>query len=84
MVATAAGCTVAIEKITCCSDTGSELADELSNGRYLAFQRKLPANWPVNTEPAWIPPSILAWIAKPAADKRLGDSILRDIQNHRR
>jgi hypothetical protein len=25
----------------------------------------------------------LAWIAKPAADKRLGDKILRDIQKHR-
>jgi hypothetical protein len=82
-VATAAGCAVAIEKITRCSDTGSELADELSKGRYLAFKRKLPASWHINTEPAWIPPSILAWIAKPAADKRLGDKILRDIQKHR-
>jgi hypothetical protein len=82
-VATAAGCTVAIEKITRCSNTGSELADELSKGRYLAFKRKLPASWPVNTEPAWIPPSILAWIAKPAADRQLGDRILQDIKYRR-
>jgi hypothetical protein len=83
-VSTAAGCPVTIEKITRCSDTGSELADELSKGRFLAFKRKLPTDWIINAEPAWIPRSILAWIARPGVDLDLGDKILRDIDSHRR
>jgi hypothetical protein len=50
-VATANGCTMAIEKITRCSNTGSILADELSKGRFAAFQRKLPRDWPINQSP---------------------------------
>jgi hypothetical protein len=84
VVSTAAGCPVTIEKITRCSDTGSELADELSKGRFLAFKRKLPTNWIINAEPAWILRSILAWIARPGVDLDLGDNILRDIDRRRR
>jgi hypothetical protein len=82
VVSTAAGCPVTIEKITRCSE--SELADELSKGRFLAFKRKLPTNWIINAEPAWIPRSILAWIARPGVDLDLGDNILRDIDRHHR
>jgi hypothetical protein len=81
VVSSAAECLVTIDKITRCSDTGSELADELSKGRFQAFKRKLPPSWPINTEPAWIPRSILAWIAQPSVDTNLGEKILRDIHN---
>jgi hypothetical protein len=73
---------MAIEKITRCSNTGSILADELSKGRFAAFQRKLPRDWPISQSPAWIPPSILYWIANPEVDLDLGDRILSDIQKH--
>jgi hypothetical protein len=82
-VATAAGCPVSIEKITRCSNTGSELADELSKGRHAAFRRKLPADWLIHPSPAWIPPSILYWIAMPQVDHDLGDRILADLANRR-
>jgi len=81
-VATANGCTMSIEKITRCSNTGAILADELSKGRFAAFRRKLPEDWPINPSPAWIPPSILYWIACPKVDLDLGDRILKDIQRH--
>jgi len=80
-IATAFGSLVHIQKITRCSDDGSILADELSKGRFIAFKQKLPSNWIINQEPAWIPPSILAWIALPTVDPDLGDRILRDIQS---
>jgi hypothetical protein len=73
---------MSIEKITRCSNTGSILADELSKGRFEAFRRKLPGDWPINQSPAWIPPSILCWIACPEVDLDLGDRILRDTQTH--
>jgi hypothetical protein len=78
-VATAAGSLVTIEKITRCSNTGSELADELSKGRFRSFKSKLPDWWTIANEPAKIPPSILAWIAWPTADHELGEKILHDI-----
>jgi hypothetical protein len=73
------GCTVTIDKITRVSNDGAILADELSKGRFSAFKSKLPQGWVVRQEPAWIPPSILAWIAVPSADHELGDKILGDI-----
>jgi hypothetical protein len=78
-VATAAGSLITIEKITRCSNTGSELADELSKGRFSSFKSKLPDCWTIASEPAKIPPSILAWIARPTADHELGEKILHDI-----
>jgi hypothetical protein len=73
------GSSVNIEKITRCSNTGAELADELSKGRFEAFKRKLPDSWTLPLDPAWIPPSILLWIANPSVDHNLGDKILHDI-----
>jgi hypothetical protein len=78
-VTAAAGCRLTIEKVARCSNTGAELADELSKGRFGAFKRKLPANWVIRTEPARIPASILAWIAVPTVEYNLGDKILHDL-----
>jgi hypothetical protein len=82
-VAAATGCRVTIDKIRRCSNDGSILADELSKGRFAAFKRKLPETWEISPDPAWIPPSILAWIADPKDDNSLGNKILEDINNRR-
>jgi hypothetical protein len=78
-IAAKAGCTVTIDKITRVSNDGAILADELSKGRFTTFKSKLPDGWTIRQEPAWIPPSILAWIALPTADHNLGDKIISDI-----
>ena len=80
-VAAAIGCSITIQKITRCSNTGAELADELSKGRFPAFKRKLPDNWLINEQPSWIPPSILAWIAVPKHDPDLGHKIVNDLKS---
>jgi len=81
-VAAATGCRITIDKIKRCSNDGSILADELSKGRFAAFKRKLPNSWETSLDPAWVPPSILAWIANPTEDLSLGDRILEDIRRH--
>jgi hypothetical protein len=78
----ALGATVAIEKITRRSDTGAILADELSKGRMRQFWSLKPDDWTLPIDPAWIPPSILQWIADPVPSPDLGDRILRDLQRN--
>jgi len=79
IVATAIGCRLTVDKITRCSSTGATLADELSKGQFAAFRRKLPDSWPLPVEPAYIPASILAWVAHPCVDHGLGAKILADL-----
>jgi hypothetical protein len=81
-VAAALGCRVAIDKITRCSNTGAILADELSKGKFQRFFDKLPHEWTLDPEPAWIPPSILKWVDYPAVNPDLGDQILADLVKH--
>jgi hypothetical protein len=78
-VAAAIGCTLTIDKITRCSDSGAILADLLSKGQFAAFYDKWPVDKPRSPEPAWIPPAILAWLDYPAVDSSLGDRILKQI-----
>ena len=78
-VAAAIGCSVTIDKITRCSDTGAVLADELSKGRFTTFKAKLPLDWLIDPEPGWIPLAILDWIQDPKVDFDLGDKILREM-----
>jgi hypothetical protein len=80
-IAAALGARVSIEKIRRRSDTGAVLADELSKGRFKHFKDRIPADWAIPTEPAWIPPSILQWIADPVARPDLGERILADLHN---
>jgi hypothetical protein len=79
-VAAALGSTVDIQKITRRSDDGPILADELSKGKFNRFLNRLPENFVLPPEPAWIPPSILAWIADPQSSPDLGDKILSDLK----
>jgi hypothetical protein len=46
---------------------------------FQAFYARRPDNCPREIDPAWIPPSILAWIDRPAMDLSLGEKILTDI-----
>jgi hypothetical protein len=80
-IAATTGCRVDIKKVTRCSNDGSILADELSKGRFAAFKRKLPDSWEISPAPAWIPPSILKWIAVPQADRNLAEKIMDDIRS---
>jgi hypothetical protein len=79
VVCAAIGCRLTIDKITRCSSTGAILADELSKGRFEAFLRKRPVHMRLPTEPASIPPAILAWVARPRADNSLGAKVLADL-----
>jgi len=78
-IAAAFGCTITIDKITRCSNTAAKLADDLSKGDFRTFIDRWPEDSPREPDPAWIPPSILAWVDKPASDLSLGDKILKDI-----
>jgi hypothetical protein len=78
-VAAAIGASVSIDKITRCDGTGATLADELSKGRLHRFKARLPVDWPLPNEPAWVPPAILRWIANPVATPDLGQQILNDL-----
>jgi hypothetical protein len=78
-LAAAFGSTVAIEKITRCSNIDAELADHLSKGDFARFYQDWPAHRDRALNPAWIPPAILAWIDSPTADPELGEKILKQI-----
>jgi hypothetical protein len=77
----ALGATIGIEKITRRSDTGAIFADELSKGQLQQFRAQTPHTCQLPTDPSWIPPSILQWIADPTTRPDLGDRILEDLHN---
>ena len=84
-IAAATGCTVHIRKILRCSNTGAVLADQLSKARFKEFRDTASdANWPLRTEPAKIPVTLLAWIDKPVPDMDLADKILRELAKSQR
>jgi hypothetical protein len=79
-VAAALDCRVDIVKITRCSNTGAKLADSLSKAEFREFREEAEREgWQLDTAPAWVPTSILAWIARPVADDLLGEKILREL-----
>jgi hypothetical protein len=80
-IAATTGCKVDTQKITCCSNDSSILADKLSKGRFEATKRKLPDSWKISAEKAWIPPSILKWIAVPQDDTNLAEKIMNGIRS---
>ena len=79
-VAAALGATVAIQKVTRRTGDEAVLADELSKGRFNRFLNRLPRGFTLPDAPAWIPPSILAWIADPTDSPYLGEKILADLR----
>jgi hypothetical protein len=79
-VAAALDCRVDIVKITRCSNSGARMADCLSKADFAGFRSEAAtAGWELDLEPAWIPASILAWIARPVADDLLGEKVLAEL-----
>jgi hypothetical protein len=72
-ITAAIGCTLTIDKITCCSDLGARLADHLSKGEFTTIYNAWPTDRPR------LPPTILAWLDYPSEDPALGDKILKQI-----
>ncbi len=80
-VAAGIGCRFTIRKIRRRSNMGAIMADALSKANFAEFKQVAAANnLEMELEPAWIPPAILHWIAKPVVDLSLGSRILEDIQ----
>jgi hypothetical protein len=82
-VAAGFGMTVNILKITRCSEPGAKMADALSKARFSKFRHTAAeANWPLQTDPASIPATLLKWIDRPTVTDSLGHSILREISSY--
>jgi hypothetical protein len=81
-VAAAIGCRLSIEKITRCSTREAEMADALSKAEF-ARCRALGTGTgsQLQTEPAWVPRSILWWLNNPVPDDDLGKKILVELAN---
>ncbi len=79
-VAAGIGCRFTIEKIRRRSNAGAVMADALSKADFSEFRKTAgESQWLLAEQPAWIPPAILYWIAKPEVDESLGARILEDI-----
>jgi hypothetical protein len=78
-VAAAAGCQLAIDKITRCSEEGAVLADALSKADFEPLWAARAA-WDLPVDPAAIPASLLRWVADPVSDEELGARILRELR----
>ena len=80
-VAAALGCRVFVEKIARCSSPGAAMADALSKAAFVKFREEaVNCGWALRTDPGWIPPAILRWVADPAAVEDLGLDILTDLR----
>jgi len=79
-VAAALGCTLYIEKITRCSNTGAVLADALSKAQFTEFFNTADtAQWLLTQEPLKLPTALLAWLHDPIPDPELGSKICRQL-----
>ena len=80
-VAAGLGCSIAMEKITRCSNPGAVMADTLSKGdtkRFwdLALQEE-GLDLPI--EPAVVPKTLVWWASHPTPDFDLGEKLLREL-----
>ena len=76
-VAAALGTSVYVEKVARCSSPAALAADALSKADFEAARRLCPG---MSTDPGWVAPAILAWVANPVEDPDLGERIIREIQ----
>jgi hypothetical protein len=80
MVAAAIGCRLSIDKITRCSTREAEMADALSKAEFARCRRLgLETEYRLQTEPAWVPRSILDWLSRPEPDDDLGKKVLMEL-----
>jgi hypothetical protein len=75
-VASAAGATVHIQKITRCSNTEAAIADDLSKANFQAARNR---SHQLELDPSSIPVPLLAWAQKPVPDPDLAGKILAFI-----
>jgi hypothetical protein len=79
-VAAGLGCRLVVQKITRCSVAGAEMADALSKADFDRFRRTgLAQGWPLQCAPARVPWYLLAWLANPVEDDKLGSRLLREL-----
>ncbi len=79
-VAAAIGCILEVLKITRCSSTGANMADQLSIARFGEFRSTAAEKgWPLQLGPAAIPRSLASWLDRPTPCDNLGAEILREI-----
>jgi hypothetical protein len=79
-VTAALGCQLGIEKITRCSNQGARMADALSKAEFKKFREMgRSSGTEMQTEPAWVPRSILRWLQDPRPDDDLGKKILEEL-----
>ena len=80
VIAGGLGCRIDVEKITRCSNDGSEMADSLSKGAFMRFHAQAKqAGWDIPLEMAWVPTALKAWISNPLPDDFLGQRILSEL-----
>jgi ribose 1,5-bisphosphokinase PhnN len=79
-VAAGIGCRFAVQKITRCSSAGAVMADALSKADFNLFRRTAAgSDWALEVGPAKVPRQLLAWLANPVRDDRLGSGLLDEI-----
>ena len=78
-VAAAAGCRLAIEKITRRSVPGAVLADALSKAEFPVLWAARE-EWDLPLDPARVPGSLLEWLDRPREDPELGGRILEELR----
>ena len=75
-VSQALNCTVHVQKIKRCSDTGSLAADMLSKADFLKFYQLMPKR---KINPGKIPKSLLNWLMNPGVCLDLGDKMCKEL-----
>jgi hypothetical protein len=77
-IAAGLGCRVDVQKVTRCSSEGTRMADALSKADFRRFRAE-PAGAALRSEPAAVPLALMAWVARPVIEDKLGTRILREL-----
>ncbi len=77
-IAAGLGCRMDIQKVTHCSSAGTRMADALSKADFRRFRAE-PEGAALRSEPAAVPLSMMAWVARPVVKDKLGTRILREL-----
>ena len=81
-VAVALECRVDVEKVTRCSDPGSQMADALSKAEFDKFKEVSHGHgYEMNSGKAVVPEVLIEWIYNPKYDATLGNRILAEMKN---
>ena len=71
-----------VTKVTRCSELGPILADLLSKGKKVEFERLHPAGPGREVFPRPVPEPLVRWIREPKVDHNLGRKILGWMKDH--